>query len=66
VLAEQVQERVGMTIRKPVTPDTLYVQEFTKGECVGLELSSALPQTLLEEAKRDLELLNKEIENDGK
>jgi len=55
VLAEQVQDRVTSVFRKVVTPETIYQQEYVKGECVGLELASALPATLLEEAKRDLE-----------
>ena len=55
VLSEQVQERVGNVMRNPLTADSVYAQEFLKGECVGLEMASGLPQVLLEEAKRDLE-----------
>jgi hypothetical protein len=59
-LAANVQERVSSLIRQPLSPETVYKAEWEKGVCVGLEIASALPQTLREEAEAELVALEKE------
>lgn len=53
ILAKQVQDRVEQIIRNPADPNRIYEQEFYKGVCFGLELASAIPQTLLEQAEKE-------------
>lgn len=59
-----VQTRVLQVMRNAVTPETLYQQEFAKGEAVGLELASSIPQTLLETAEAELRLIAKENDDE--
>lgn len=42
----------------------IYAQEFLKGEFSGIDTALKLPQTQLDEANREIALLNKELENE--
>jgi len=59
-----VQARVLQVMRNAATPESLYQQEFMKGEAVGLEMASGLPGTLLENAQAELRLIAKENDDE--
>jgi hypothetical protein len=62
ILDQMVQNHVAAIIRNAVTADTIYQQEFVKGQTVGLEQASTLATTLLEAAQAELRALIKENE----
>lgn len=64
VMGTQVQELVSSIVRNAISADAVYQQEYNKGIAVGIEQSSTLPRTLLEQAKADLQRMIKEDTNE--
>lgn len=61
---EQMRIRQAVVLTTPLNPDSnIYAQEFLKGEFSGVQSALEFPQNQFEAAKRDVSMLNVQLEN---
>lgn len=65
ILIEQANTRGNMVLMNPLeSADSIYQQEFIKGEFAAFQLCAKMPQLEMDRLKDEIDNLNKEQDNE--